>query len=154
MLNPQNMVTWRRKWQPTPMFLPGESQGRRSLVGCHLWGRRESDTTEVTQQLSSMVTQLLFGKNINVFTFRRKIHIQKSLGDTFLMSSSLCHRHSYLSVRGLSAWMTGPWASLVPTIISKDTVTQWTLIKYQYFHKSRNNIILMRHSILKFKFEM
>ena len=31
---------WRRKWQPTPMFLPGESQGRGSLVGCRLWGRR------------------------------------------------------------------------------------------------------------------
>ena len=31
---------WRRKWQPTPVFLPGESQGRRSLVGCRLWGRR------------------------------------------------------------------------------------------------------------------
>ena len=29
---------WRKKWQPTPVFLPGESQGRRSLVGCHLWG--------------------------------------------------------------------------------------------------------------------
>ena len=41
---------WRRKWQPTPVFLPGESQGRRSLVGCRLWGRTESDTTEATQQ--------------------------------------------------------------------------------------------------------
>jgi len=41
---------WRRKWQATPVFLPGESQGRGSLVGCHLWGRTESDTTEVTQQ--------------------------------------------------------------------------------------------------------
>ena len=41
---------WRRKWQPTAVFLPGESQGQGSLVGCHLWGRRESDTTEVTQQ--------------------------------------------------------------------------------------------------------
>ena len=39
---------WRRKWQPTPVFLPGESQGRGSLVGCHLWGRAESDMTEVT----------------------------------------------------------------------------------------------------------
>ena len=39
---------WRRKWQPTPVFLPGKSQGRGSLVGCHLWGRTESDTTEVT----------------------------------------------------------------------------------------------------------
>ena len=41
---------WRRKWQPTPVFLPGESQGRGSLVGCHLWGRIESGTTEVTKQ--------------------------------------------------------------------------------------------------------
>ena len=39
---------WRRQWQPTPVFLPGESQGRGSLVGCRLWGRTESDTTEAT----------------------------------------------------------------------------------------------------------
>ena len=39
---------WKRKWQPTPVFLPGESQGRGSLVGCRLWGRTESDMTEVT----------------------------------------------------------------------------------------------------------
>ena len=39
---------WRRKWQPTPVFLPGESQGWGSLVGSHLWGRTESDTTEAT----------------------------------------------------------------------------------------------------------
>ena len=42
------LMHWRRTWQPTPVFLPGESQGRRSLVGCHLWGRTESDTTDVT----------------------------------------------------------------------------------------------------------
>ena len=41
---------WRRKWQPTLVFLPGESHGQRSLVGCRLWGRTESDTTEATQQ--------------------------------------------------------------------------------------------------------
>ena len=41
---------WRRKWQPTPVFLPGESQGRGSLVGCRLWGHTESDTTEATSQ--------------------------------------------------------------------------------------------------------
>ena len=41
-------VRRRRKWQPIPVFLPGESQGQGSLVGCRLWGRTESDTTEVT----------------------------------------------------------------------------------------------------------
>ena len=39
---------WRRKWQPTPVFLPGESQGRWSLMGCRLWGHTELDTTEAT----------------------------------------------------------------------------------------------------------
>ena len=42
------IMHWRRKWQPTPVFLPGESQGWGSLVGCCLWGRTESDTTEAT----------------------------------------------------------------------------------------------------------
>ena len=39
---------WRRKWQLIPIFLPGESQGQRSLMGCRLWGRTESDATEAT----------------------------------------------------------------------------------------------------------
>ena len=43
-------LIWRRKWQPTPVFLPGESQGRRSLVGCRLWGCTESDTAEAPWQ--------------------------------------------------------------------------------------------------------
>ena len=41
---------WRRKWQPTPVLLPGEFQGQGSLVGCCLWGRTESDTTEVIKK--------------------------------------------------------------------------------------------------------
>ena len=36
----------RRQWHPTPVLLPGKSHGRRSLVGCSPWGRKESDTTE------------------------------------------------------------------------------------------------------------
>ena len=41
-------VHWRRKWQPTPVFLPGESQGRGSLVGYRLWGHTELDMTDAT----------------------------------------------------------------------------------------------------------
>ena len=47
-LSLSTFLHWRRKWQPTPGFLPGESQGWGSLVGCRLWGRTESDTTEAT----------------------------------------------------------------------------------------------------------
>ena len=43
-----SFIHWRRKWQPTPLFLPGESQGQQSLLGCLLWGRTEWDTTERT----------------------------------------------------------------------------------------------------------
>ena len=45
-----SFMHWRKKWQPTPLFLPGESQGWGSMVGCRLWGHTESDTTEETWQ--------------------------------------------------------------------------------------------------------
>ena len=41
---------WRRKWQPTPVFLPGKFRGQRSLVGYSPLGCKESDMTEVTEQ--------------------------------------------------------------------------------------------------------
>ena len=42
-------ISWRREWQPTPVFLLGESHGQRSLQGYSPWGRKESDTTEHSQ---------------------------------------------------------------------------------------------------------
>ena len=39
-------IPWRRKWQPTPVFLPGKSHGQRSLAGYSSWGHKESDMTE------------------------------------------------------------------------------------------------------------
>ena len=39
-------IPWRREWQPTPVFLPGESRGQGSLTGCSPWDHKESDTTE------------------------------------------------------------------------------------------------------------
>ena len=46
-------VPWRRQWQPTAVFLPGESHGQRSLAGYSPWGCKESDRTEVTQHTST-----------------------------------------------------------------------------------------------------
>ena len=45
-LHIRTTIHWRRKWQPTPVFLPGEAHGQRSLVGYGPWGRKELDTTE------------------------------------------------------------------------------------------------------------
>ena len=56
---------WRRKWQPTPVFLPGESQGWRSLEGCSPWGRTESDTTEATWQQAAADVRKSLSKEID-----------------------------------------------------------------------------------------
>ena len=55
-------IPWRRKWQPNPVFLPGEFHGQRSLAGYSPWGRRESDTTErVTLLLPLSVLKVEIG---------------------------------------------------------------------------------------------
>ena len=58
---------WRRKWKPTPVFLPGESQGRRSLVGCRLWGRAES--TRLKRLSSSSSSTRFLGFALSHFLF-------------------------------------------------------------------------------------
>ena len=44
-------ISWRKAWQPTPVFLPGESYGQRSLAGYSPWGQKQSDMTEATQHV-------------------------------------------------------------------------------------------------------
>ena len=63
---------WRRKWQPTPGFLPGESQGGGSLVSCCLWGRTELDTTS---DLAAAADQCLtlYGKEYVSFTLEEEM---------------------------------------------------------------------------------
>ena len=48
-------IPWRRKWQPMPVFLPGESHRQRSLAGCSPWGHKEADRTEHTY--NNMITK-------------------------------------------------------------------------------------------------
>ena len=56
-------IPWRRKWQPTPVLLPGKSHGRRTLVGYSPWGHKESDTTERWH------TFPFFKKGISLWTY-------------------------------------------------------------------------------------
>ena len=56
-------IPWRRAWQPTPVFLPGESHGQRNLVGYSPWSCKELDMTEATQHAqrpSSLISDLFF----------------------------------------------------------------------------------------------
>ena len=59
---------WRRKWQPTPVFLPGESQGRGSLVGCRLWVT-QSQTRLKQLSSSSSSSRILQTTSAVVFSF-------------------------------------------------------------------------------------
>ena len=68
-LSLSTFMHWRRKWQPTPVFLPGESQGRGSLLGCRLCGRTESDTTKVT----SLIVILTYVLQVFLLIWRRVI---------------------------------------------------------------------------------
>ena len=54
-------TVWRRQWQPTPVFLPGESQGWGSLVSCRLWGATELDTTEALSSSSIYAIRVVLG---------------------------------------------------------------------------------------------
>ena len=82
-----------RKWQPTPVFLPGESQGQGSLVGCCLWGRTESDTTEATQQPQQHVGCIDI-YNCYVFILDWSLHHYVV---SFLTSCNLLYFEVYLS---------------------------------------------------------
>ena len=61
---------WRRKWQPTPVFLPGKTHGQRGLAFCSPWGRKESDTT---QQLNNNIF-LFISNNTLKFCFTNCHH--------------------------------------------------------------------------------
>ena len=101
------LLNWRRKWQPTPVFLPGESHGQRSLVGCSPGGRTESDTTEATQQQSFLLILRIseskrklkwVWKNSSNFVDRRQegtaFHIML-MKDTGRNNSGLCQNSSF-----------------------------------------------------------
>ena len=100
-------IPWRRKWQPIPVFLPGESHGQRRLVGYSPWGLKELDTTEATQQLSTRVNKK--------HKFKYSCFIVNSLGHLWFFNSSLP-----------TITMTGQLLSPNPCIIlAKLTTLSW-----------------------------
>ena len=58
------MIPWRIEWQSTPLFLPGESHGQKSLAGFSPWGHKESDTAEVTEYTCTHIQCNIKSKNI------------------------------------------------------------------------------------------
>ena len=97
---------WRRKWQPTPVVLLGESQGWGSLVGCHLWGHTESDMTEVMQQQHQHRHEEFFftyGGSISLFSDRADSILRVDDGvlhpEIIYQLSHLLLRHAFSPLR-------------------------------------------------------
>ena len=78
-------IPWRRKWQPTPVFLPGQPHGQRSLVGYSPWGHKELDTTE---QLTHTHTQQYWVQTISRSRRPSRSHKQILKSSIFLPSST------------------------------------------------------------------
>ena len=104
---------WRRKWQPTPVFLPGESQGRGSLVGCRLWGHTRvgynwSDLAAVAAAMSfssfelcSSVVRFTCGKLILLFLLHRYVFIS----DIFLPATAGIGKYYWFLICILIFWL-------------------------------------------------
>ena len=100
------------------MFLPGESEGQKSLVGCRLWGRTESDTTEATKQqqqqqpfLSNSLKALVMGKVTNGFpsvTSVLQYLVFKMSTMYFLLLPALCLEKAMAPHSSTLAWKI-PW---------------------------------------------
>ena len=71
-------IHWRRKWKPTPVFLPGESQGRGSLVGCRLWGRTVGhDWSDLAAAAAAHFLCSMWAKNISLYFSMVYKHIKR-----------------------------------------------------------------------------
>ena len=84
-------ILWRRAWQPTPVFLPGESHGQRSLVGYSPWGHREPDITETTQHGSSQGQEKV---KLTIHHHTVKNHTSRTKATVSVDFIFLCSNHS------------------------------------------------------------
>ena len=120
---------WRGKWQPTPVFLPGESQGRGSLVGCHLWGHTES--TRLKRLSMYVYTCILICVCVCVCACSRQRKAGRGCGhssgvvETFLPGSSSGTRAQPVIPRpGALLVPCGHCSLCLPTALQDRTVTR------------------------------
>ena len=91
-------IPWRRKWQPTPVFLPGESHGQRNLVGHNPWSRKESDTTE---RLHNKTSDTYISYLMDVFhaKYTYMYHFISNRGTQILSMNNDAVRPAFLTLR-------------------------------------------------------
>ena len=98
---------WRRKWQPTPAFLPGESQGRRSLLGCHLWGRAvRHDWSDLAAAVAAHASQVM----LKILQARIQQYVNQELPDVQAgFRKGKGNRDQIANIMERGAWWASPW---------------------------------------------
>ena len=133
---------WRSKWQPTPVFSPGESQRRGCLVGCRLWGHTESDTTEVTQQQQQQQCMKPgFDPWVRKIPWRRVWQ----LTTIFLPGES----HGQRSLAGYGPWGPKEW-DMTERLNWTGPMTDKCIRKMWYMYILENNSAIKRNEFLPF----
>ena len=110
---------WRRKWRPTPVFLPGESHGWRSLVGCSPWGRTESDTTEATWQQGESLLVTSYSIADAYSPSDLELQNQEALYQKVLVGGGCLieiHLHDFLLIMGKRPWQPFFYPKLIPPV--------------------------------------
>ena len=74
-------IPWRREWQPTPVFLPGEFHGQRSLDSYSLWGRKESDTTEWLTHTHTETHTHTHTQGTSYYKYRHSHSLKRDIAD-------------------------------------------------------------------------
>ena len=118
---------WRRKWQPTPVFLPGESQGQRSLVGCRLWGRRVGHDWSGLAAAAATVTVQARALMASCQGHRLKVHIALLRGSIALLMG-LCVLSHFNQVQLCATPWTVPHQALLSMGFSRQE--NWTGLSY------------------------
>ena len=114
---------WRREWQPTPVFLSGESHGQRSLVGYSPWGPKESDTTEVTY--------LCWHGALGLFTTAAALFFF-----FWACKNALLLTHMKLGVTTWFALVSGAWTEVMDIILRESCESQYMFYEFLFFQTS------------------
>ena len=127
------MIPWRRAWQPTPVFLPGESHGQRSLVGCNLWGCKELDTTEATYHARKMGRNWQKQLKLESFWLKLPEAKQRRIWFSSWMTERTSHTWNYIRWNFVLSWSWVVYVTRQP-IYKQNTLTLHMNYDFQYIH--------------------
>ena len=129
-------IPWRRKWQSTPVLLPGESHGQRSLVGYSPWGHKESDTTERTSLHFTSLLLWVLKKPLTSNQTKTPIKRKSTLKDITLLFNLGINRSR--QERPQFVW----WWLLISTCLSNSPNAESPFLYPHYVHTVSYNVQL------------